>query len=202
VGIRIPSEIDGLFGETIAKTTTEIPRPWLLSVFSDNSGIVALDEEQAFCMKVETHNAPSALDPYGGALTGILGVNRDILGSGFGATTTNSFYINQYNVEGPAPVLESKWLVPAPGGVVGFAVDETNLYANVGFYSDNGFSGIDVYHACTGAPSYTVTPTVSPTISPTPEQKTKEPIPGITITPNPTVSPTPSGAQTTPTPTK
>lgn len=85
VGIRIPSEIDGLFGETIAKTTTEIPRPWLLSVFSDNSGIVALDEEQAFCMKVETHNAPSALDPYGGALTGILGVNRDILGSGFGA---------------------------------------------------------------------------------------------------------------------
>ncbi|MBI3534786.1 MAG: phosphoribosylformylglycinamidine synthase, partial [Deltaproteobacteria bacterium] len=62
-----------------------LAKPWLLSVFHDNAGIVAFDEEDAFCIKVETHNSPSALDPYGGALTGIVGVNRDILGCGFGA---------------------------------------------------------------------------------------------------------------------
>ncbi len=77
--------IDGLFKNTIAGTTSVLPKPWLLSVFSDNAGIVAFDSEDAVCIKVETHNSPSALDPYGGALTGIVGVNRDILGCGLGA---------------------------------------------------------------------------------------------------------------------
>ncbi|MBI2712006.1 MAG: phosphoribosylformylglycinamidine synthase [Bdellovibrio sp.] len=81
----IPAVVDGLFRTTIAGATAEIARPWLLSVFEDNAGICALDEEDAFCIKVETHNSPSALDPYGGALTGIVGVNRDILGCGLGA---------------------------------------------------------------------------------------------------------------------
>jgi len=81
----IPRHIDGLFKSTISATTSEMAKPWLLSVFSDNAGIVAFDEEDAFCIKVETHNSPSALDPYGGALTGIVGVNRDILGCGLGA---------------------------------------------------------------------------------------------------------------------
>ena len=52
---------------------------WLLSVFHDNSGVIAWDDEWSMCMKAETHNSPSALDPYGGAMTGIVGVNRDIL---------------------------------------------------------------------------------------------------------------------------
>jgi phosphoribosylformylglycinamidine synthase len=82
---RIPSEIKSLFKATIAGTTSKLQRPWLLSVFEDNAGIVAFDQESAFCIKVETHNSPSALDPYGGALTGIVGVNRDILGCGLGA---------------------------------------------------------------------------------------------------------------------
>lgn len=81
----IPGEIPSLFKETISGTTAQIQRPWLLSVFEDNAGIVEFDEENAFCIKVETHNSPSALDPYGGALTGIVGVNRDILGCGLGA---------------------------------------------------------------------------------------------------------------------
>ncbi len=81
----IPNEIDSLFKRTISGTTAEIHRPWLLSVFEDNAGICAFDEDDAFCIKVETHNSPSALDPYGGALTGIVGVNRDILGCGLGA---------------------------------------------------------------------------------------------------------------------
>jgi|AntRauTorcE11897_2_1112592.scaffolds.fasta_scaffold00100_15 phosphoribosylformylglycinamidine synthase len=58
---------------------------WLISVFSDNAGIVRFDSKVDLCIKAETHNTPSALDPYGGALTGILGVNRDILGCGLGA---------------------------------------------------------------------------------------------------------------------
>lgn len=57
---------------------------WLLKVFHDNAGVVRIDEERVFIWKVETHNSPSALDPYGGALTGIVGVNRDPLGTGIG----------------------------------------------------------------------------------------------------------------------
>ncbi|HEY9776551.1 MAG TPA: AIR synthase-related protein [Planktothrix sp.] len=60
-------------------------RPELLSVFEDNSGVVRWNDDWAVCFKVETHNSPSALEPYGGALTGILGVNRDVLGTGLGA---------------------------------------------------------------------------------------------------------------------
>lgn len=55
------------------------------SVFSDNAGVVAFNDEYDVCIKVETHNSPSALDPYGGALTGIVGVNRDPMGTGMGA---------------------------------------------------------------------------------------------------------------------
>ena len=57
----------------------------ILSAFSDNGGIFKFNETYGICVKAETHNAPSALDPYGGAMTGILGVNRDIIGTGIGA---------------------------------------------------------------------------------------------------------------------
>ncbi len=58
---------------------------WCLSVFGDNSGVVAFDEQHAVCFKVETHNHPSAIEPYGGAATGIGGCIRDIVGTGQGA---------------------------------------------------------------------------------------------------------------------
>ena len=58
---------------------------WCLSVFKDNAGVVKFDEQWSLVYKVETHNSPSALDPYGGALTGIVGVNRDPFGTGRGA---------------------------------------------------------------------------------------------------------------------
>ena len=57
---------------------------WLVKVFADNAGVVRIDDERLFVFKVETHNTPSALDPYGGAITGILGNNRDPLGTGKG----------------------------------------------------------------------------------------------------------------------
>lgn len=79
--------IDSLYKTFIKKPTFELmqDRTDLLSVFEDNSGVVRWNNEWAVCFKVETHNSPSALEPYGGALTGILGVNRDVLGTGLGA---------------------------------------------------------------------------------------------------------------------
>ena len=58
---------------------------WCVSVFKDNAGIVRFDETNDVCIKVETHNHPSALEPYGGANTGLGGVIRDPLGTGMGA---------------------------------------------------------------------------------------------------------------------
>jgi phosphoribosylformylglycinamidine synthase subunit PurSL len=79
--------IHSLYRTYIQGPTKELmaTRKDLLSVFKDNSGVVRWDDKNAICFKVETHNSPSALEPYGGALTGILGVNRDILGTGLGA---------------------------------------------------------------------------------------------------------------------
>ena len=81
-----PERIDSLF-KTYIKRATEIISSkvdWLVSVFHDNAGVVAFDDDYCISMKVETHNSPSALDPYGGAITGIVGVNRDVLGTGIG----------------------------------------------------------------------------------------------------------------------
>jgi phosphoribosylformylglycinamidine synthase subunit PurSL len=78
-------EVSGLYPTYIKQVTKEMKHDWLISVFSDNAGIVRFDSKLDACIKVETHNSPSALDPYGGALTGILGVNRDIMGTGIGA---------------------------------------------------------------------------------------------------------------------
>ena len=79
--------INSLFKTFIKKSTEEISKKidWLVSVFTDNAGVVKFNEDWNIVMKVETHNSPSALDPYGGALTGIVGVNRDPLGTGMGA---------------------------------------------------------------------------------------------------------------------
>jgi phosphoribosylformylglycinamidine synthase len=84
------SEIDSLFSSCIKRSTREIRErmgagDWCLSVFSDNAGIIRFNGDWNLVFKVETHNSPSALDPYGGALTGIVGVNRDPFGCGKGA---------------------------------------------------------------------------------------------------------------------
>lgn len=98
-------QINGLFKTFIRGSTLKIKEKrnlnWLISIFHDNAGIVRFDKNVDLCIKVETHNSPSALDPYGGALTGILGVNRDIYGVGVGAkpiANTNVFCLaeNKY----------------------------------------------------------------------------------------------------------
>jgi phosphoribosylformylglycinamidine synthase len=77
--------IDNLLKSTIVKATKELNQDWCLSVFKDNAGVIEFDEKNGVAFKVETHNHPSALEPYGGAGTGIGGVIRDILGVGLGA---------------------------------------------------------------------------------------------------------------------
>ena len=100
--------IDSLFKTHIMTPTHDMQKDvdWLLSVFHDNSGVIAWDDTWSVCMKAETHNSPSALDPYGGAMTGIVGVNRDILGTGLGArpiANTDVFCFGPPNWEGTLP---------------------------------------------------------------------------------------------------
>ena len=83
-------QYDNMLKETIFAATQTIRKSlgkedWCVSVFKDNAGIVTFDEEYHVCFKVETHNHPSALEPYGGANTGIGGVIRDPMGTGLGA---------------------------------------------------------------------------------------------------------------------
>ncbi len=76
--------IKNLFKSTIAKVTRTLNKQWCVSVFHDNAGVIEFDDEHHVCFKVETHNHPSALEPFGGANTGVGGVVRDILGTGLG----------------------------------------------------------------------------------------------------------------------
>ena len=82
--------IHNLLKSTIAAATNELRQSaphddWLVSVFDDNAGIVKFDDTDGVCIKVETHNHPSAIEPYGGAATGIGGCIRDVMGTGLSA---------------------------------------------------------------------------------------------------------------------
>ncbi|MDQ5971279.1 MAG: phosphoribosylformylglycinamidine synthase subunit PurSL [Patescibacteria group bacterium] len=88
---------DGLYKSYIKKATNDIRKAkgkndFCLSVFSDNAGGIVFDDTYMVSHKVETHNSPSALDPFGGAITGIVGVNRDTIGFGMGAKPIANVY--------------------------------------------------------------------------------------------------------------
>ncbi len=83
-------QFDNMLKETIFAATQTIRKSlgeqdWCVSVFKDNAGVVTFDDRYHVCFKVETHNHPSALEPYGGANTGLGGVIRDPMGTGMGA---------------------------------------------------------------------------------------------------------------------
>jgi len=83
-------QFENMLKETVFAATVQIrenlgDNDWCVSVFKDNAGIVTFDEKQDVCIKVETHNHPSAIEPYGGANTGLGGVIRDPMGTGLGA---------------------------------------------------------------------------------------------------------------------
>lgn len=100
---------NGLFKTYIKKATEEIRKKKggydiCASVFEDNSGAIIFDKKYLITHKVETHNSPSALDPFGGAITGICGVNRDAIGFGLGAkpiVNTYGFCFAEPNIKTP-----------------------------------------------------------------------------------------------------
>lgn len=88
---------DGIYKHYIKRATKEVrakkgKKDFCVSVFKDNSGVIEFDKDSYITHKVETHNSPSALDPFGGAITGIVGVNRDTLGTGLGAKPLLNMY--------------------------------------------------------------------------------------------------------------
>ncbi|MFT7184215.1 MAG: phosphoribosylformylglycinamidine (FGAM) synthase PurS component, partial [Oceanicoccus sp.] len=87
----------GIFSHYIRRATKDIrekkgDKDFCISVFSDNSGGIIFNDDYVITDKAETHNSPSALEPYGGAITGIVGVNRDALGYGLGAKPVMNRY--------------------------------------------------------------------------------------------------------------
>ncbi|MGA8892047.1 MAG: AIR synthase-related protein, partial [Anaeromyxobacteraceae bacterium] len=90
---KAPEEVRSIFRTYIRGTTRAVEeairaregKSWLVSVFHDNAGVIEATPTHHLVYKVETHNSPSALDPYGGAITGIVGVNRDPFGTGMGS---------------------------------------------------------------------------------------------------------------------
>lgn len=78
--------------DSLFKTCIEAPtlllqekKPWVVSVLWDNAGVGRFDDRHYYVITGETHNSPSNMEAYGGAITGIVGVYRDPLGTGKGA---------------------------------------------------------------------------------------------------------------------
>ncbi|MBM3150886.1 MAG: phosphoribosylformylglycinamidine synthase subunit PurL [Chloroflexi bacterium] len=109
---QAPSVVDSLIGAYLKSATQQIAAPWVLSAFVDNAGIIAFDDEYEVSFKVETHNHPSAIEPFGGANTGVGGVIRDILGVGakpIAATDVLCFGLQDASLESlPAGVLHPR----------------------------------------------------------------------------------------------
>ncbi len=167
--------VDSIFKTYIKGATSRLARKkkWLLSVFVDNAGIFEFVPGWNVAMKVETHNSPSALDPYGGALTGILGVNRDILGCGMGARpifNTDVFCFADPGYSGIVPprlfhprrVLEGvRAGVAAGGNASGIPT------VNGSLYFDDRYLGKPLVYCGTGG----IMPSVLPNGKPTHEKR-------------------------------
>ena len=149
---------DGLYKAYIKKATSEIrknkaEKDFCVSVFSDNAGIIEFNDEYNICHKVETHNSPSALDPFGGAITGIVGVNRDAIGCGLGAKPfANTFGFCFADPEDIDPLYRDKDLkqkMLSPRRIMEGVIEGVNVGGNcsgiptvAGFtYFDSGFKG-------------------------------------------------------------
>jgi phosphoribosylformylglycinamidine synthase len=148
--------INNMLKSYIIKATKELAMPWCVHVFEDNAGIVTFDDKYNIAAKVETHNHPSALDPYGGAGTGSGGVFRDVMGVGAKPilSTDVLFFAPPDYPAGKLPqgVLHPKRLMK---GVVAGIRDYGNRMgiptANGGFGFHEGYVGNPlVYAGCIG----------------------------------------------------
>jgi phosphoribosylformylglycinamidine synthase len=148
--------IDSLFKTYIAKATKQIKAPWCVSVFEDNAGIVKFDKGQGIAAKVETHNHPSAVEPFGGAATGVGGVIRDILGvwaDPIACTDVLGFGPLDYDYNKlPVGVKHPKYVYR--GVTAGISAYGNNMgipTVNGAIYFDESYTGnVTVYCGCIG----------------------------------------------------
>ena len=149
-------EIDSLFKTYIAKATNDIAAKWCISVFEDNAGIVSFDKGYGIAAKVETHNHPSAVEPFGGAATGVGGVIRDVLGvwaDPIACTDVLGFGPLSYDyAKLPAGVKHPKYVYM--GVTAGIATYGNNMgipTVNGAIYFDESYTGnVVVYCGCIG----------------------------------------------------
>jgi phosphoribosylformylglycinamidine synthase II len=140
--------LDNPFKVCISAPTKEIiqHKPWVVSVLWDNAGVGQLDDEFCYVIKGETHNSPSNLEAYGGAITGIVGVYRDPLGTGKGARLIGGMYgfcVGPRDYAGPLkPRLHPRRLLD---GVIAGVKDGGNKSGvptvNGGLYFDEAYLG-------------------------------------------------------------
>lgn len=149
-------EIDGLFKTYIVKVVDEVNPKWCFSVFEDNAGIIRFDKDYGIAIKVETHNHPSAIEPFGGAATGVGGVIRDILGvwaDPIACTDVLGFGPLDFEYEKlPAGVKHPKYVYM--GVVAGIGSYGNNMgipTVNGAIYFDESYTGnVVVYCGCIG----------------------------------------------------
>ncbi|MGI0078392.1 MAG: phosphoribosylformylglycinamidine synthase subunit PurL [Nitrososphaerales archaeon] len=148
--------INGLFDSFIQKATQEIEANWLVSTFKDNAGIIKFEETYSIAAKVETHNHPSAIDPFGGAATGVGGVIRDVLGVwAQPIANTDILCFGELNFpysKLPSGIRHPKYLMK--GVVAGVGSYGNNMgipTVNGALYFDNSFAGYTlVFCGCIG----------------------------------------------------
>ena len=149
-------EIDSLFKTYIAKATKEIAPKWCISVFEDNAGIVSFDKGYGIAAKVETHNHPSAVEPFGGAATGVGGVIRDVLGvwaDPIACTDVLGFGSLDYDYNKlPAGVKHPKYVyMGVTAGVGAYGNNMGIPTINGAIYFDESYTGnVVVYCGCIG----------------------------------------------------
>jgi phosphoribosylformylglycinamidine synthase II len=149
-------EIRSLLKTYIAKATREINPPWCFSVFEDNAGIVKFDEGYGIAAKVETHNHPSAVEPFGGAATGVGGVIRDVLGvwaDPIACTDVLGFGPLDYDYNKlPVGVKHPKYVyMGVTAGISAYGNNMGIPTVNGAIYFDESYTGnVTVYCGCIG----------------------------------------------------
>ncbi len=144
------TQIKSIIGTYLKSATNAINAPWVRSAFVDNAGVIEFDDEYDISFKVETHNHPSAIEPFGGANTGVGGVVRDILGvSHRPIANTNILCFGPQELDYAA----------LPPGVLHPAQIQEGVVAGVGDYGNKlgipTVNGAILYH-----PGYTANPLV------------------------------------------
>lgn len=147
---------DGIYKHYIKRATNDIraakgDEDFCVSVFKDNSGGIVFDDEWVVTDKAETHNSPSALDPFGGSITGIVGVNRDTVGFGMGAKpVANRYGFCLANPEDKSPLYKGEYktekMLP-PRRIMEGVIEGVNVGGNCsGIPTPQGFLCFDDHY--------------------------------------------------------